>query len=315
MLLRIVSRTRTASAILLCGALALSACGSSEPVAVSDLEVYFADFTDDRNLAMTQFLDAKGDVDEYVESCMNDLGYEWYPSPVPPNLLAYDSTFGTREWAEENGIGVTLLAFPQSFVGPDAAGYDDNAETPGLDADPNASYVASLSADEAVKYEVALHGESMVTADGGCLDDGWLTTSTAQDLSAFEDAFGEKLRTYLVGLDDDPKLGELDSQITACLKEHDWDYDGIDRVQMELESSIGFAKRQFDEGVEVLGPDDQMKLVAIQDHERRLALDLHDCRVRERADETLLEVQNEALTRFVEDNQKDLRKFLDSRAP
>ncbi|MFG6446537.1 hypothetical protein ACFXQA_14850 [Microbacterium sp. P07] len=91
--------------------------------------------------------------EQIIAACMTEAGFEY--SPRGAAFVAADQAFqgsdtSSREWVEQNGYGINAWT-PEKEAAVDAA-------------DPNASYVAELSAAESEAYYLSLWGDEN---DGG----------------------------------------------------------------------------------------------------------------------------------------------------
>jgi hypothetical protein len=162
--------TWTACAPAILVVLALAGCGSGgagggdqpgEPAAqeveLGPLEEYFqqayGEYDEDQAAR-----DARR-VEEVVAACMGDQGFEYTPmdtsqmvSMAPEDL---DVEWGTREFAEKYGYGITTNPFGDGAEAAPAQEFDD----------PNSEYVESMSDSEREAYYLALHGDQVFPED------------------------------------------------------------------------------------------------------------------------------------------------------
>lgn len=165
-------------------ALFVGACGSSE-VTTADTDAGGGDDTEfvyesplgeflgwsdanfDEDAANAQYAEQERQVQEAIAACMREQGFEYLPIDTAAQQAFWeeqssgDIEWGTDEWTEKYGFGITTQRFSQAQVGPDLAGsnWDVTTDQEGP-PDPNQEYVESLSEVERNAYYEALYGGS-----------------------------------------------------------------------------------------------------------------------------------------------------------
>ena len=188
--------------------------------------------------AAAQFEESERQRQEAVAECMQAEGFEY--TPVDPAEFSFTGVgadglvWGTEEWVQKYGFGVTTQAFSQAEVGSEAVGYDNSQFTDGADVnDPNAAYVASLSADDQEAYRKALSGvqpdfdpATMTDEEidelfddpvvSGCSNAGNDRLAEVRQ-QAFYQEFGGQLDQMWDAIDNDPRILEAAAAVEACV--------------------------------------------------------------------------------------------------
>ena len=169
-------------ALLSAGALLLAACGGGDEEGSSD-DDSSDDSTDaefeyesplgeflgwstvdfDAEAEEARWAEQEREVQEQIASCMREQGFEYTPIDTNAQRAFFEQVedefeWGSEEWTEKWGFGVTTQRFSQGQVGPDLVGHNwdqINEEGP---PDPNQDYVESLSDVERDAYYEALYG-------------------------------------------------------------------------------------------------------------------------------------------------------------
>ncbi len=112
-----------------------------------------------------QFAEQQRQINESVVACMAAEGWEYTPENVEDTVFfdggdADGLEWGSREWTEKYGFGITTQMFPQETVGPELVGYaDEGFGGPGEEyEDPNGEYIQSLSESDSEAYYEDLYG-------------------------------------------------------------------------------------------------------------------------------------------------------------
>lgn len=163
-----------------------------------------------------------------VSECMTEKGFDYTPPDVPAESSTTGDEVevypGTREYVEKYGFGVSTVEFPQSAVGPNLVGHDDDDF---LASEPNEEYVRSLDPDTLAAYNDAYFGaEPDITGEN----------MSQQDIDQAESS-GEPNGCRDVGLTlVDPALQrEFDNSVRPLLDELSERILTDGRVQEELE--------------------------------------------------------------------------------
>ncbi len=177
-----LARARSVWLILAASAVTLSACGSGNATDAAvgdegDAEVVYesplgdflgwtqgADF--DEEAAQAEWAQNEREIQEAVAICMSAEGFEYIPVDTAAQNAFWEQQYeedlewGSKEWTERYGFGVSTQRFSQEQVGPDLVGniYSSVSEDEGP-VDPNQEYVESLGPDEQTSYYEALWGD------------------------------------------------------------------------------------------------------------------------------------------------------------
>lgn len=124
-----------------------------------------ADF--DADAEQERFAAMEREVQEAVAACMAEQGFEYVPIDTSAQNAFFEEQFndglewGSEEWTQKYGFGVSTQRFSQDQVGPDLVGnnYDQGVSDEGGFTDPNQDYVASLGENEQNAYYAALYGD------------------------------------------------------------------------------------------------------------------------------------------------------------
>jgi len=152
--------------------------------------------------------------DLLVQACMKTSGFEYFPSPPPPEApAAYYRGLepGTLEWAQRYGLGITTLWFEQDVL-TDLVGaeYLPSPDSVGVEVDGNVTFRDSLSAAEADAYDVALN------AVAGCLNHANKTVEESTP-NQFTLDFQDELLDLNAEIDSDPRIFEAEVAAARCL--------------------------------------------------------------------------------------------------
>lgn len=231
--------------LLLAGvaALALVACSDGSTPVAEPLDEVSA--TDDSPL--TQLLDGQDPafavgalgarlVDEQIQVCMLNAGFEFWPMPPQeqpaPSGPQADNSLTPLEWASKYGLGVSV-SMEQSMRQIAIPDFDPSQ-------DPNATYRSTLTATESDAYDLALNGGELQrdpvtglpvdpatgepitdpgqSAAGGCkgeaIRDAQPTTNLIVDGLAL---LNERIAA-------DPRTQTLEAQWSACMAGHGYSY-------------------------------------------------------------------------------------------
>ncbi len=167
--------------LLTAGALLVGACGSSDVTSTDggaeagdDTEFVYesplgeflgwsnANF--DEDAAQAQYAEQERQVQEAIATCMREQGFEYLPIDTAAQQAFWeeqtngDLEWGTDEWTEKYGFGITTQRFSQSQVGPDLVGSNWDTTDQEGPPDPNQEYLDSLSDVERGAYSEALYG-------------------------------------------------------------------------------------------------------------------------------------------------------------
>ncbi len=221
-----------------------------------------------------------------VTECMAEQGFEYvHPDSgdVSFSGLDDDLPWGSREWTEKYGYGVTTQAFPESSVAPEAVGYPDEGFDDASEFDdPNQEYVESLSESERAAYEDALYGdqpevdESMTEEEmeavfedyepTGCYDTAWENSYGEDNEQAFYEDFGDEIEDMYARLESDPRLLERQDEVRACVEgegvtyvtqEEAYEYFGEKLAPLEEAMYDTAPEPEFPEDFDSMTPEEQ----------------------------------------------------------
>lgn len=214
-----------------------------------------------------QFAEQANVAEEKIAQCMREEGFEYTPVDQSSFISFSEGEdglpWGSREWAEKYGFGITTQRFSQSEVGPDLLGWDDT-EMQEFDeqTDPNQAYVESLSQVERDAYYEALYGnEPELPIDATEADyeeayENWEPTGCQAEAwgdegffggpeQAFYEEFGDDIDDLYERLEADPRVAEHKSKVAACMAEKGLDYSG------DMEELYNY----FEDKMTGIGPD------------------------------------------------------------
>ena len=270
---------------------------------------FFGDERGAQELAITQERASEAKVAE----CMAELGFEYLPRNVSDTILLDGDSeeFGSDEWTEKYGFGITTLYFSQGQVGPDLIGYDDSEFQAQIEDDPNQAIVDAMSESEQAAYHEALWGDQdsfvfdetlsdeeieaqledqQVEGSGGCQGEAW----NDDPATRFYQEFGQELVALEAKIAADPRVVEVEREIADCVAERGLEYTpGVElwaNFQPELkeiESSIDYSVfAEVEEGDEPalnsfeqpeLSDEAKAQLGELQAKEIDLAVAVNDC--------------------------------------
>ncbi len=269
-------------AVSCAGLLIASGCGSNAETAegerTSAIDAYlgtdfFGDF--DSDSIEQDFAAQQREAEEAIAACMKREGFEYTPSDNSASVgfvLEGDLEYGTPEWTEKYGFGITTQRFGQSEVGPELVGYDDSAFANDDEfVDPNQEYIESLDQAGQDAYYAALFGDQdgFGTAESfeeegiqevesyepsGC--QGEALGSGPTDFFAFFDEFGDELDELLTDVEADPKFVSKLDDVQACVTEAGYELPAgwPNRVQDSRESAY---QKELEEIEALVGGPDQ----------------------------------------------------------
>ncbi|MFV0523856.1 MAG: hypothetical protein ACK5RL_05090 [Acidimicrobiales bacterium] len=244
-----------------------------------------------------RYLEEERNRQEFIRQCMAEQGFEYVPvDPPEPSSSGTELDWGTREWTETYGFGLSTLMFTQESVGPDLVGVDFGtvlAEPP----DPNQEAMDQMDESERAAYQDALYGggltydESMTDeelqaeadtdpAGLGCEGRAYSEATSSNEEQFYTD-FGDELDDLYQRVESDPRIVEAQTEVDACVGERGLDYTSEEEfttaVLPEL-AEMGTSSESTDAFDEpILSDADREKLAGIQADEIELALAVEDC--------------------------------------
>jgi hypothetical protein len=200
---------------------------------------------------------------EWVAACMADQGFEYhYPDPGDQQFSTDQSAdgpeWGTREWAEIYGFGVSTQAFDQSVVGPDLVGTTSSVTTEYTD--PNGEYIDSLSQQEQSAYWSALYGDdpgvewddSLTDAENealvaayyedyvptGCDSRSYDEFAGEDPFAAVWETYGDELSAIYERVEADPEMMAAVDEISRCVNAKGFAYSGDQGVYEDINTRM-----------------------------------------------------------------------------
>lgn len=206
------------------------------------------------------------EVNERVTACMAAEGFEWLPNPQEMQMMdvaeaADGLEWGSDEWVAKYGFGISTMAFPQSTVGADLVGSnDDYVQDVEEGADPNQEYVENLSDSEREAFYAALHGDdrgpdidpSTMTEEEieaavdeyyadyvptGCMNEAQEEIMGFGGPGYFQE-FQDELETMYEQIQDDPRVTEFEQEIAACVADKGLSYSDMQSLYEDLEKRM-----------------------------------------------------------------------------
>lgn len=160
-------------------------------------------------------------VQEGIAVCMRERGFEYYPEKAQEYYFS-SGYYGSAEWAEKYAFGETTSRFPQSMVGPDLVGYDEDfSGDTQQQQNQNATYVQELSSNEQQAYYEALYGNEA----------SWMEYERSQGLDSQGEDAEESTEAVVWGCD------------TLANREHGFD----DRLFIKVEEQFGDQLNEFED--------------------------------------------------------------------
>lgn len=283
-------------AVVAAGAMFLASCGGSSDSTASDdgasddssedsefvyesplgefLGWSDADF--DEEALEAQYADQEREVQEQAAACMQELGFEYIPVDTAAQNAFFQDQFeddlewGSKEWTEKFGFGVTTQRFSQTQVGPDLVGsnWDIGPDQEGP-PDPNQEYVESLGPSEQEAYYAALYGgeddyeipiweieerdptdEEIEAYDAnyeptGCLniayEEIFASGPGEGDWEKFDEEFGEALNEMEERMESHPEVIAYQDEVRSCVEDRGVEYlteeDSYQYFEAELEAA------------------------------------------------------------------------------
>jgi len=236
-----------------------SACGAAsarehEPVATtgdaseitSPLATFFGinfDAEDQDDIYLAQ----EREINDWVQECMAQQGFEYRaidPAVWHNTAMEADGpAWGTREWTETNGFGISTSMFDQETVGADLTGHDSSSYVE--HEDPNEIYLASLSQHEVAAYYEALYGDDGYDWDPaltdeendaaankyfaevvptGCQNLAYEQFSPSDPYNELFTTFGDEINEMHERLLADPEITTVLDELSRCVSDKGFDY-------------------------------------------------------------------------------------------
>lgn len=192
-----------------------------EPVvAESPMETALG-FPSDPGLRQYQLIEQQRAADQQMVRCMEAAGFFYAVRPAQAGLVsgAFVSD-GSAEWTEANGFGITSTLLSAQQAPETTARVDPVAA--------NRDYVASLTAEEAAAYDLALIGDAAAAptesgefAPGGCWAESF--TDIVQKV-ALVDEFDVELAALSSRLNADPRVAAFSQSWSSCMQESGYNF-------------------------------------------------------------------------------------------
>jgi hypothetical protein len=324
---RLFSSCRSAVVLVGVAALVLGGCGSDNESAGGDSERPASPLEEFLGFSQEAFAEQSAsqqrDIEDKVSDCMNEQGFEYYPTSFDLAAGLFDEE-RDRAFVEEYGFGISTE--PPGF------------ETGGGEDDRNAKYVASLSQSEQEAYYEALYGSSLsVEEEVSSADDpsdfqlsGCYGTVTEEafgkledKLNEFEDLF-ETFDEIESQITDDERVQTAEDDYVTCMADAGFpeveDFGDAESEVYDKFSEVGgfgapiaidgessgdeFMEIETDSGSSE--PADPEAIAEVQDFEKRIALADYDCG--EAYKDVEADVRFELETKFIEDNKAELEQ-------
>ncbi|MEM9134951.1 MAG: hypothetical protein AAF962_21785 [Actinomycetota bacterium] len=242
-----------------CGSDTTSAESADSPLAEFLGDDVLAFDLDDQEAAQQQFIEQERARQEIIATCMQDLGFEYIPRD-PEQFTFFDEEgdgpeWGTTEWTEKYGFGISTQWFSQQQVGPDLVGYDDSFVGEDIE-DPNQEIVSAMSESESEAYYEALYGGddafpqidetlSEEEIDAQFEDFEWQPQGCEGEAYASEDSperfyieFSDELDEMWERIESDPRIAEAEAEVSACVSEKGFTFTAMDDVYQTFESRL-----------------------------------------------------------------------------
>lgn len=203
-----------------------------------------------------QYVEQERQREEKVALCMSEQGFDYTPRDTSQDFNFFEGgedglEWGTREWSEKWGLGISTQRYSQEAVGPDLVGHDfDSAPAEGEDEpqDPNQEYYESLDDSTRKAYDDALHGaEDFPMIDESTMSEeeveaaydafeptGCYATanedSQYEKLEEFNTEFGDEMNKMWETALKDPRVTEAYAKINECMTEK-----GLEPISLDID--------------------------------------------------------------------------------
>lgn len=366
MSIRLPRSTSAVSALLLL--FGAAACGSGSDSGDAQEVVEYSSPLGDF-LGYSEGFDEEDEQEEYAEierkaqelavACMAAEGFEYQVVDYSEFevFMEEDLEWGSKEYAEKYGFGASTQAFSQAMVGPDLIGhnYSESAAEESFQ-DPNEVYIESLTDPVREAYYAALYGmdegpdwdEALSDEENeeameefyqdyvptGCMnvayEDANGIEGEEQKWEEFEEKFGDMWEQMEERFDSDPRVIEIENEISSCMSEKGFEYDEeeiaeefyteINELQEEIYSSFD-ESAMYEEGVEAedfvyeeptLNAEQLATLADIQERELATAAAVVECNggvLYSYFNPDLQKVRAEIEQEFLDENADDLAEF------
>lgn len=274
--------------------------------------------------------------EEAVAACMAAEGFEYWPRPIPLETFGLPSesgepAFGSDEWIEVYGFGISTQAFSQREVEPDLVGHRFSSTT--TTNDSNSTYRESLPSEEQKAYDLALYGHphdrdqageadpGSAVRDDNCTIRGRIESNGGVNMWSFNDEFNDDLSAMYRRIPIHPRIEAARVEAAECLIARGMEFGRFDQVREHIDARLhavlavpGSEPSQVP-GEGSLSEEARDLLGEIQADEIFLARAFRDCgapneTLQGYADPLFKEVRIELEEEFLEDNRVRLEAFL-----
>ncbi len=274
--------------------------------------------------------------DELVASCMANQGFEYIPVNRDDAVtFAGDIDdlvdYGSAEFTERYGFGVTTMYWSQSQVGPSLVGADDRLDDLPAPVDPNEEYLATLSEAEQAAYQDALYGtnpdyewDTTLSNDenderarafydqlepSGCYDEA-LAKGNFANAAAFYDTFADDLLAIDQQVEADPRLIDAKSDIERCVIEQGLDYVDPDFPFQRWSEALADLDAGHMTADGLLDDEGRAELAVLQAEEIAIAVATDECGGSQAELSALdREIRSEYEQRFLDENADRVSAF------
>ena len=260
----------------------------------SPLEDSFG-FASDPARRHSQLIELQEQANRSVVECMRAAGFYYEPPAVAAALPAgVHVGDGSREAVAERGLGVTIALIEAVAAHGQAAAPDATAA--------NASYVTSLTQQQATDYDLALIGAAAPAAESDSYRPAGCWGAAYSEIIARLELLGEfndELDSLNARLAADPRVQIIDEAWSACMVAAGYDY-----VHERSLADDVYARLDAIEVIELGGVSQfasQEAVDAALVYERQVALASYDCRAPHEGE--LADLRFDYEQEFLDDNR------------
>lgn len=267
--------------------------------------------------------------EQFIAECMAKEGFEYTPTENG-GMVVFSSDeeseedsgpeWGSIEFAKQYGYGIVEWPGMNDMIDENPDAGDD------FGSDPNSEYVESLSESEQEAYYEALYGppqewdESMEDEDyvyepptEGCSNEAWASVNGDQEDPFSDPEFAdlmESLNGYWEGVQEDPRMGELNEKWVACVSEEGiTDLTDRNSAQDTLQEEWNTITMELNEN---MGENDEWKEPSkeqkdeFQQREIKAAVADYTCADKLKWDKVIEDIDFEHAEKFVEAHKAEL---------
>lgn len=290
-------------------ALLLSACGSEIPAddaitaitnpasatELSPLEERLG-FSSDETKRLRQQIELQQQAEDEVAVCMTNKGFDYSPAVIDETFLTGEVTDdGSRLWADNNGLGITV-----AFVAAREA-----IERQDGQVDGNAAYLASLPPAQAEAWVNALSGQTPDVVEGSRLayePGGCLGSAIATVYAQFEvvEHFVDKLESLNARMESDPRVRGFVADWSMCMAALGHQYLDQDEMVDDVYARL-LSIEAFTDGQAPLA-ESSAELTELLGFEQSVAVANFDCS--QASVDGITEIRAAYEREFIEDNRQ-----------